>query len=86
VRRANLWLYPNQAEWRDWLDPLRPAVLIDLPDGITVYSNGEQVGNDLRTSTLSGPRLPLIGLRALTRMGCQFHIDCARRLVSLELP
>ena len=86
IRRANVWLHPNQPGWRDWLDPLRPAVLIDLFDGITVYGNGEQVGTDPRTRTLSGPRLPLLGLRALTDMGCQFHIDCARRLVSLELP
>jgi hypothetical protein len=86
VRRATLWLHRNQYGWRDSIDPLRPPLEIELSDGITVYGNGEQVGKDSRTKTLRAPRLPLIGLRAFTDMGCQLHIDCLRRLVSQDIP
>jgi hypothetical protein len=86
VRRATLWLHPNQYGWRDLIDPIRPPIEIELNDGITIYGNGERVGNDSRTKTLQGPRLPLIGLRAFTEMECQLHIDCAQRKVSLDLP
>src|SRR5262245_5850141 len=52
TRRAYLWVYPNQYDQRDWIDLLRPAVQVELTDGITVYGNGEQVGSDARTRTL----------------------------------
>ncbi len=86
TRRAYLWLHPNQYGWRDWIDPLHPAVRIELNDGISIYGNGEEVGRDPRTKTLRAPRLPIIGLRALTGVDGQLHIDCARRLISLDLP
>jgi len=84
TRRAYLWLHPNQSGSRDLIDPFRSAVKIELNDGIAVDGNGGQVGEDDRTKTLRAPRLPLIGLRALTGAGCQLHLDCARRMVSLD--
>jgi hypothetical protein len=85
-RRACVWLHPNQYGQRDFIDPLRRAVKIELPYGITVYGDGEQVGKDPRTKNLAGPRLPLIGLRALTENKCRLQIDCDSRLVFLDLP
>jgi hypothetical protein len=84
-RRAFVWLHPNQYGQRDFVDPLRKAAKIELPYGISVYGDGEQVGKDPRTKNLIGPRLPLIGLRALTDNKCQLHIDSSRRLVFLDL-
>ena len=86
TRRAFLWLHPNQYGWRDLIDPLRPAFQIELSDGITVYGNGERVGGDSRTTGLRAPRLPLLGLRALTAMRCRLHIDGESRSVSLDAP
>ena len=86
TRRAYVWVHPNQSGWRDWVDPIIPAVRFELTGGITVYGNGEQVGPDERTKTLRAPRLPLVGLRALTGMGCRIRVDCARRMVDLDVP
>jgi hypothetical protein len=86
TRRARVWLHPNQYGWRDVFDPLRPAVRIGPNAGITIFGNGEQVGRDPRTASLTAKRLPLLGLRALTASKCQFHIDCVQRLVSLSVP
>jgi hypothetical protein len=86
TRRAYVWLHPNQSGWRDWVNPNCSPFRIELSDGITVYGNGEEVGSDARTKTLLAPRLPIIGLRALTEVESQLHIDCARRLISLYIP
>ena len=85
MRRAVVWLHPNQHGWRDHFDPLRPAVPIELSYGIAVYGK-ELVGEDPNTPKLKGPRLPLLGLRALTGMGCDLRIDSRNRLVWLESP
>jgi hypothetical protein len=86
TRRASLWLHPNQYALRDWIDPLLPAFQIELNEGITVYGNGEQVGRDPKSSTLPAPRLPLLGLRALTENNGSLHIDARNRRVSLAFP
>lgn len=86
TRRAYLWLHPNQYGWRDLIDPLLPPVRVEMHEGITVFGNGEQVGDDHRTTTLRAPRLPIIGLRALTGMDSQLHIDAASRSVCLDVP
>jgi len=85
TRRAVVWLHPNQYGWRDLFDPLRKPLRMEFTDGITIYGDGEQVGTPA-TKTLRAPRLPLFGLRALTEIGAQLHIDCAQRLVSLSVP
>ena len=85
-RRAYVWLHLNQSGWRDWIKPQSSPYRIELSDGITVYGNGEEVGSDARTKTLIAPRLPILGLRALTEVESQLHIDCARRLVTLHIP
>ena len=64
----------------------QPPFQVELNDGIVVYGDGEQVGKDERTKTLDGPRLPLLGLRALTELGCELRIDCHQRLVILSVP
>lgn len=86
ARRAYLWLHPNQFGWRDEVDPLIPAYRLELSLGITVYGNGEQMGTDARTRELLAPRLPLLGLRALSENKCQLRLDCARRLLFLDVP
>ena len=67
TRRAFLWLHPNLPNERDACDPSQPPFPVDLHDGITVYGDGEQVGDDERTKKLEGPRLPLFGLRGPSR-------------------
>jgi hypothetical protein len=81
-RRGNLWLYPNQYGWRDLIEPHIPPLLLELP-GIAVYGDGEQVGATA-TSRLIGPRLPLLGLRALTMNRVQLNIDTPNRAVWLD--
>lgn len=85
-KRAFLWIHPNQYGWRDQLDPLRPAVRMEVTEGITIYGKGEQIGDDPRTTSLRSPRLPLIGLRALTGMKAQLRIDSGSQKVWLDLP
>lgn len=82
-RRANLWLHPNQYGWRDLFDPgMRPA-LLELDAGIAVYGDGEQVGVE-GTTRLTGPRLPLLGLRALTTSRIKLRIDGEAQAVWAE--
>ena len=73
-RRANLWLHPNQFGWRDEFDPGLPPVLLELDAGIAVYGDGEQVGVTATTG-LIGPRLPLLGLRALTTSRLRLRVE-----------
>lgn len=86
LRRAYLWLHPNSAAERDTMNPDRPAVRLELNDGITVYGNKESVATNPRCLDLRAPRLPLIGLRALTEAECELRIDCKNRFVSLDMP
>jgi hypothetical protein len=82
-RRANVWIYPNQYGWRDHLDPLLPPYLLELPGGIAVYGDGVQVGRKA-TAQLVGPRLPLLGLRALSMNPLFLQIDATARQVWLD--
>ena len=84
-RRANIWLFPNRLGLRDEIDLTTTPVLFELDAGIAVYGNGVQVGTQ-ETSRLSGPRLPLIGLRALTANRVNLVIDAKEMSVSLNLP
>ena len=86
TRRANLWLYPNQYGWRDFLDPLRRPVPLEINEGIAIFGDGEAVGPDPRTSELRSPRLPILGLRALTEARVELRIDAVRSAVWMELP
>jgi hypothetical protein len=82
-RGANLWIYPNQYGWRDLIDPLIPPHLLELHGGIAVFGDGVQVGKK-ETAQLIGPRLPLLGLRALSHARMQLHIDAAAQEVWLD--
>lgn len=84
-RRANLWLHPNQYGWRDLIDPgLQPA-LLELDAGIAVFGDGERVGVE-ETRSLIAPRLPLLGLRALTLSQARLRIAADESAVWLDLP
>jgi len=83
MRRANLWLYPNQSGWRDWIDPARLPILLPLDEGIAVFGNGVDVGTKA-TTQLVAHRLPVLGLRAIVTNRLHLHIDPVRRHVSLN--
>jgi hypothetical protein len=82
-RRGNIWIYPNQYGWRDFIDPLLPPSLLALNGGIAVYGDGAQVGAK-ETARLVGPRLPLIGVRALSTSPLFLQIDTTARQVWLD--
>lgn len=84
-RRANVWLYPNQHGWRDWVDPNPPPALLELHRGLAVYGDGVWLGTT-GSERLTGPRLPLIGLRAISNSRAQFRVDAAQRSVWLDVP
>jgi hypothetical protein len=70
---ANVWLHRNQAGERDAFSR-RPAVCLELPEGIAVYP--PHVPNAIR--------LPTLGLRALARNGLRLVIDGKKLRVSLQ--
>jgi hypothetical protein len=72
---ANVWLHSNVPETRDVQAGAEPARLV-LPDGIPVFP---PPGAD----ELPFPRLPLLGLRALTDNKLDTHIQGSKRLVSV---
>jgi len=82
-RRANLWVYPNQYGWRDVFDPIMPPYRLELNRGIAVFGNGECVGVTA-TRTLTGPRVPLLGLRALSDNPVALQLDPPNRHVWLD--
>ncbi len=84
-RRANLWLYPNQYGWRDFLDPHTPPALLELNEGVAVYGDGEWLGTG-GSEKLAGPRLPLIGLRAVTSARLGLRIDADAQRVWIDAP
>lgn len=84
-RQADLWIFPNQYDRRDEIDPILPPALLDLIDGIAVFGDGEQVGV-AETKKLPALRLPLLGLRALTAANLALTIDAQTRRVWLERP
>lgn len=81
-RVANVWLYPNVPTT---MDPGKGRpLLLELDDGIFVFRRPTKTvdlpANDFR------PRLPLIGMRALTRNRLSVSLDCDRRRVDVRLP
>ena len=84
-RRANLWLFPNQRGWRDLSDPLLSPYLLQLHGGIAVYGNNVVVGV-AATAQLPGPRLPILGLRALTPGRLQLRLDAGNQSIDLDYP
>jgi hypothetical protein len=82
-RRANIWVRPNKHGSRDDPDPDQPPVLMELDKGIAVYGDNEQVGIKATTS-LVGPRLPLIGLRTLTINKTKLEVDAQNLSVWLQ--
>jgi hypothetical protein len=86
TRRANVWLHPNTPDKRDEVDSNNVPYCIEVESGIIVMGDYEQVGNDARTKTLAGFRLPLLGLRGLVEGRCQLHVDCEKLRLDLEAP
>lgn len=84
-RRADIWLLPNQYDRRDELDPLLSPTLLELRDGIAVFGDGEQVGNT-DTKKLVAPRLPLLGLRALSAANLSLRINTETMRVWMDRP
>jgi hypothetical protein len=70
---ANVWLHPNKAGQRDAFSK-RPAVCLELPEGIAVYPS----------QALNAVRLPTLGLRALARNGLRLVIDGRNLRVNLQ--
>jgi hypothetical protein len=72
---ADLWIHPNRpGQLETW--PGRPPFRLTLDGGIVVYPD----------DGLNYPRLPLLGLRAMTDNRLRLTVDGARRLVSLRTP
>jgi hypothetical protein len=71
LRRAILWLYRNRPGEVTPLDS--KPVQFDLPEGIAVYPDSADF-----------PRLPLLGLRALTKSRLRLTIDGRRLRVGLR--
>jgi hypothetical protein len=82
-RRANIWVRPNQPGSRDSPDPALPPVLMELDKGIAIYGDKEQVGVKA-TTNLVGPRLPLVGLRAITVNRTKLEVDSVKLSVWLH--
>jgi hypothetical protein len=72
LHAARAWLHRNVPGTRE-IDRRQPHPLV-LERGIAVYPEGEA----------SAPRLPLLGLRALTNTGLYTAIDGARQEVSIR--
>jgi hypothetical protein len=70
---ANAWIHPNRPGERDVMAGKSP-VCLELDEGIAVDPHGQP----------SLARLPLLGLRALTRNDLKLIIDGKRREVSLK--
>jgi hypothetical protein len=82
-RRANLIIFPNQSGWRDEIDPIISPFVLELNEGLAVYGDGEWLGTR-NSDRLTGPRLPLLGARALACARLDLRISTARRLVWLD--
>lgn len=68
-----VWLHCNKAGERDVFSK-RPAIRLELPEGIAVYPS----------HATNAVRLPTLGLRALARNGLRLVIDGKRFRVSLQ--
>ncbi len=67
---ADVWIHKNRPKTRE---PLQAAFPLRMDQGITVVPEG----------TTGAPRLPLLGLRAISKSGLNLIIDGRHRLVSL---
>jgi hypothetical protein len=72
LRRCNIWLHPNQRGARDQLANRTP-VLVGTDRGIAVYPTGVEF-----------PRLPILGLRAITGNRLVLIINGHRREATLR--
>lgn len=82
-RRANVWLYPNQYGWRDFIDPTARPLLLELHRGLAVFGNRVWLGTR-GSEHLDGPRLPILGMEALAIAGVRLRIDTRELSVWLE--
>jgi hypothetical protein len=69
--RADVWVHQNRPGQRE---PADGALALAMDRGITVVPDG----------TPGAPRLPLLGLRAISRNRLTLTIDGGRRRVSLS--
>lgn len=69
--KADVWLHGNRRGTRE---PGATALLLTMEQGITIYPEGSQ----------NAPRLPLLGLRAISRNNLTLVIDGKRRSVTLK--
>lgn len=73
---ANVWLHPNRSGQRDAFADRQPF-LLEVPLGIVVVTD---------TPESNGPRLPLLGLRALRWARLHVTLDCQRCRVTIRPP
>jgi hypothetical protein len=73
---ASVWLYPNVPGTRNVPEGAQPTRLV-LPDGIPVFP--QPAGREFPF-----PRLPLLGLRAMTDNKLDMNIQGGKRLVSIR--
>jgi hypothetical protein len=73
LRAVTVYLFGNRPGRRD-ADPGRPPFRLGTRRGVAVYEDGDF------------PRLPLIGLRALTQNHLRLTVDGDRQTVSLTAP
>jgi len=83
MRRANVWLFPNQEGSRDLTDSTKSPVLLELDEGIAVFGDGVAVGI-AATSRLVAHRLPVLGLRGLVTNRLHLYIDPIAHTISAE--
>jgi hypothetical protein len=69
---ANVWLHPNRRGQRDVVSQRKP-VCLELAGGAAIFAPGT-----------GGPRLPLVGLRALVTNRLVFTVHGTRMHVSLK--
>lgn len=75
-RAANVWLQPNVRNHRDQFAD-RPPFCLELDDGMFVFVS--------RADTpTAGPRLPLLGLRALRRSDLKVNLDCRKARLTIR--
>jgi hypothetical protein len=73
-RAANVWMHPNRRGQRRAFKPSAPH-LLELDRGLAIYPDD---------APPPGPRLPLLGLRALDDNGLDLRIKTRKRSVALE--
>lgn len=73
-RAGNVWIHPNRKGQRHALKPSAPYHL-ELDRSLAIYPD------DAR---LPGPRLPLLGLRALDENGLDLRVTTRKRSVALK--